>query len=122
MIDGKNCMAKILLSAGCSWTDKNFISSDKDIPVEDRSGWQMWPEIIANKIGMKSINAGLSGSSNKDIFDSVVDNLNTHKNIGMVIIMLSSWDRIRYMGEVKFPFYNFLVHNTEPYKNYKKLY
>lgn len=101
-------MNKILLTAGCSWTDKDFISTDTSIPMEQRAGWNMWPEIIANKMNMKSVNMGKCGADNKHIFDSIVDSLYKHKEIGMVIIMFSSWDRFSYMGQQKIPLGSFL--------------
>lgn len=115
-------MDKVLLTSGCSWTDKNFISTDTILPVELRGGWPMWPEIIAKTLGMKSVNTGKCGADNKYIFDSIIDGLDEYKNVGLVIIMLSSWDRFSYMGKPKFPLGNFYMGNKNEFKEKRKLY
>lgn len=115
-------MGKVLLTSGCSWTDKNFISTDSTVPIELRGGWPMWPEIIAKTFGMKSINTGKCGADNKYIFDSIIDGLNEYKNIGMVIVMLSSWDRFSYMGNQKHPLGSFYMGNKKGSEEKKKLY
>ena len=89
----------ILLAAGCSWTDQNFMSSDKSLSADNRGGWPMWPELIANRLNLQCINKGRSGASNEYIFNKVLDAIQIEKNIKLVVVMWSGWDRFMYLGE-----------------------
>lgn len=113
-------MKKILLTGGCSWTDArdaNFESPEDVYP--------MWPELIANRMKMKSLNLGYSGACNEYIFNKIVDHV-YHNNIGMVIVVWTTWDRFSYMSEknFKYPIGSFLMGNSKNkiYTKSKKLY
>ena len=75
-------MKKILLTSGCSFTEKNFKSlfhPDMD------TNWPMWPEVLAKKLDMECINLGLSGSGNEYIYSTLLDEIVKRDNIGLVI-------------------------------------
>lgn len=89
---------KILLASGCSYTDENYKSFDKDANVN----WKMWPEILSDYLNLKCINKGRSGQGADYIFDSILEGLATYGNrIDTVAILWSSSDRL--------PFFNFTL-------------
>ena len=75
-------MKKILLTSGCSFTDKNFTS---DIHPDMDTEWPMWPELLAKKLDMDCINLGQSGSGNEYIYFTLLDEIVKRDNIGLVI-------------------------------------
>jgi lysophospholipase L1-like esterase len=72
---------------GDSWTEGQGTT-------EDRKEWKnySWVKIVSDKIGIKSINNGISGNSNLNIFNKVVDDLieDKIKSDDIVVIMWSS--------------------------------
>ena len=82
-------MAKILLVSGCSYTTNNYISHIH--PKMDCS-WPKWPELLANKLNMKCINLGASGSGPEYIYSSILDKLIT-LNIEDVGLVIAGWSR-----------------------------
>lgn len=109
-----------LVTAGCSWTDSGFRTHDTS--VEDRGPWPMWPEHVAHHLGMKCINYGRVGCDNKYIFDRIVDEVYSNKNVGMVIAMMTSWDRTCYMGEFKHPAASMVMRHHPDYQQQMELY
>lgn len=110
------------MSAGCSWTDKNFKSTDPNISKENQGGWPMWPEIVSSKLNIHSKNLGFCGTDNGHIFNSVVDEVHSNKNIKFVIVAWTSWDRFDYMGNQKHPIGSFAIANSKEYKGKNKIY
>ena len=104
---------EILIAAGCSFTDPNFKSLDSSLEESERGGWPMWPEIIANQLNLKSINMGKYGAGNDYIFNQVIDQLYTQKNIKLVVVMWSGWDRFNYMGKLITPISYFVSNNLK---------
>lgn len=85
---------KILLASGCSFTDSNFKSLDTTISEEQRSGWPMWPELMANELGLKCVNRGRSGGGADHILNSIIEEIATHGNkVDTVAILWSGCDR-----------------------------
>jgi hypothetical protein len=72
---------------GDSWTEGQGTT-------DNREEWKnySWVKIISNKLGIDSINNGVSGNSNIKIFNKVVDDLieGKIKNDDIVVIMWSS--------------------------------
>lgn len=90
-------MTKILLSSGCSYTDQNYISIDNTISYNERGGWPMWPELMAQELSLKSINVGEKGRDNTFILDSILDGICVHGSaIDTVAILWTSADRMPF--------------------------
>lgn len=72
---------------GDSWTEGQGTSND-------RNEWKnySWTKVLSDKLNIKSINNGISGSSNLNIFNKVVDDLieGKIKKNDIVVIMWSS--------------------------------
>lgn len=82
---------KILIAAGCSYTDKNYQSCDPDVKVD----WPMWPELLANRLDLKCVNYGRSGAGCDNIFDGVLEGIETYKDrVDTVAVLWSGSDRI----------------------------
>ena len=75
-------MRKILLTGGCSYTDKDWCSDFHDIGP---NAWPFWPEILGKKLDMEVINLAHSGAGNEYIYYSLLDKIATIDNIGLVI-------------------------------------
>ena len=113
----------ILLASGCSWTAENSISTDHSLSNEDRGGWAMWPELLANELNLSHLNVAKSGIGNKEIFDSIVDVINTKTNIKLVIVAWSGWDRFKKMGiHDQHPLASLMINECADYSKYKKIY
>lgn len=88
---------KILLAAGCSYTDKNYQSFDKDIPEEQQGGWKKWPEILADELDLECINVGRCGAGADFIFNELIKNLSIYGDrIDTVAVLWSGADRMTY--------------------------
>jgi hypothetical protein len=109
-----------LITAGCSWTDPSFMTHDPS--VEDRGPWPMWPEYVANYVNMNSINLGQVGCDNKYIFDRIVDEVYSNNRVGYVIAMMTSWDRVSYMGKFKHPAASIIMRHHPEYRRQNEIY
>ena len=65
-------MKKILLTSGCSFTDKSFVS---DFHHDLDTSWPKWPELLAKKLDMDCINLGFSGAGNEYIYTSLLNEI-----------------------------------------------
>ena len=83
-------MKKILLVSGDSWTDKSFIS---DFHPNLDTSWPKWPEMLAKKLDMDCVNLGKMGAGNEYIFSSLLDEIVSLDNIGLVIAAWSPCHR-----------------------------
>jgi len=83
---------KYLIASGCSFTDAGFTS---DFHPEMKCDWPKWPEILAEKLEMKSINVGYCGSGNEGIYSRALDTIASFdpKDIGLVIVAWSQSQR-----------------------------
>ena len=87
-------MKKILIASGCSFTEKNFMST---FHPEMDCTWDKWPELLAQKLDMDCINLGSSGAGNEYIYNSIVQEfLKTKTNrIGLV---MAGWTQAKRFG------------------------
>ena len=87
-------MKKILIASGCSFTEKNFMST---FHPEMDCTWDKWPELLAEKLDMDCINLGCSGAGNEYIYNSIVQEfLKTKTNrIGLV---MAGWTQAKRFG------------------------
>jgi hypothetical protein len=75
---------KKLLVSGCSWTEGT--ADDKII----------WPEILAEKMGLELVNLGKGGAGNEYIFSAVCDSLVELDDISFVVVMWSEYFRLDF--------------------------
>lgn len=70
-----------LYAFGDSWTEGQGVDSEIESTLKDRELLRSfrnelsWIKILADKIGIESINKGLSGHSNQKIFNEIVNNI-----------------------------------------------
>ena len=76
-------MVKKLLAVGCSYTD-------------DAYPFPVWPKLLAEKFNMECINLGRCGSGNENIYSRTLDTLVTEKNLGLVVVMWSEFQRLDF--------------------------
>ena len=74
---------KKLIAIGCSYTEK-------------WNAWKSWPEVLADKLDMDCVNLGRCGSGNEQILAKTVDVVLNEKNIGLIVLMWSEWQRIDF--------------------------
>ena len=70
-------MKKLLIASGCSFTEKDFVSTHH--PEMDCT-WDKWPELLAEKLNMNCINLGSRGAGNEYIYNSIVEQVIKTKN------------------------------------------
>lgn len=76
-------MRKILIAGGDSNTEPNK--------------WKMWPELLADKLDMDFVNLGKSGQGNEYIFNTTIEEIHKHDNIGLVVVGWSTAPRRDYL-------------------------
>ena len=96
-------MKKILLAGGCSMTDPNYISG---VHPEMDCSWPKWPELLAKKLDMDSINLGTCGAGNEYIYSSLLEKILKKKDqIGLVMVGWTQCQRkdfqVRHLGHWK---------------------
>jgi len=74
---------KKLIAIGCSYTQNAY-------------GFPVWPTCLAGKLDMKCVNLGKQGAGNKHILSKIVDTVLTEKNIGLVVVMWSQFQRLDF--------------------------
>jgi len=77
-------MKKILLVAGCSYSNEKFRSvHHPELDID----WPLWPELLAEKLDMELVNLSWSGAGQEYIYSNIIDKLQTidHSKIGYVI-------------------------------------
>ena len=82
-----------LIAIGCSYTEGygNKFSDRRELIERGPKGdFTRWPAILADKLNMECINLGRSGMA------KLIDTLITEKNIGLVVIMWSEWQRMDF--------------------------
>jgi len=85
---------KVLIAAGCSYTDSKFYSQDETLSEEKRGGWPMWPELLADHLSLKCINTGKCGASNDFIINSVINEIAKNAdNVDTVAVLLTGSER-----------------------------
>ena len=86
---------KKLVVSGCSWGDDIFFSPfHPDMDCD----WPKWPEILAEKLGMKCVNLCKCGAGQEYIYSSISDYLQKtpKEEIGQVIAAWSTAPRRDY--------------------------
>jgi len=84
---------KLLIAGGCSYTDKNFKTYASDFNMPGKT-WPMWPEYLAKRLGLRSVNVGKSGNDNFTIFNSVLKAITLNEGkVDTVVVLWSGWDR-----------------------------
>lgn len=91
----------VLVAGGCSFTDPKFRSVYH--PEMDVS-FAKWPELVGKQLGYKVINTGTSGAGNKLIADRVMDAVLTNKNVKIVMVLWSGFDRFSVYNKINCPF------------------
>jgi len=76
-------VVKKLLAVGCSY-------------AEDVYPFPVWPKLLAEKFNMECINLGRCGSGNEYIYSRTLDTLVTEKNLGLVVVMWSEFQRLDF--------------------------
>lgn len=90
---------KILLAAGCSYTDPNFLSRDETIPNHQKGGWKMWPELVAEELNLKCVNYGRSGRCNDYILQEILTGLSKYRDqVDTVAVLLTGAERYSFFG------------------------
>ena len=74
---------KKLIAIGCSYT-------------EDKYEFPVWPTHLADNLDMDCVNLGKSGSGNEQILAKILDTVLTEKNIGLVVVMWSQFQRFDF--------------------------
>jgi len=84
---------KKLIAIGCSFTEHNLRSdSSPDIDHD----FPRWPQHLADKLDMECVNLGQCGSGNKQILSKIINTVLTEKNIGIVVVMWSQFQRLDF--------------------------
>ena len=101
-------MTKKLLAVGCSYT-------------ADVYPFPVWPQLLAKKFNMECINLGQAGRGNEYIYSRTLDTLVTEKNIGLVVVMWSEFQRLDFCFRGRWKTLHFKVgpieRNTDPWAN-----
>tara|TARA_B100000029_G_scaffold491644_1_gene552080 strand:+ start:197 stop:1138 length:942 start_codon:yes stop_codon:yes gene_type:complete len=89
-------MKKLLIASGCSFTEKDFVSTYH--PEMDCT-WDKWPELLAEKLNMNCINLGSRGAGNEYIYNSIVEQVIKTKNnkIGLIVVGWSESKRFNFV-------------------------
>jgi lysophospholipase L1-like esterase len=84
---------KKLIAIGCSYTEHNLTSiNSPDVDFD----FPRWPQHLADMLDMDCVNLGRSGSGNDQILAKTVDVVLNEKNIGLVVLMWSEWQRVNF--------------------------
>lgn len=105
---------KYLLASGCSYTDPNYVTPDKNVPEELRGPWPMWPELMASKLGLNVLNVGECGNSNTAIYNSIISAINMHEDeIDTIAVLWTGWDRTELFHYWKFQLLHFFSYYSD---------
>ena len=85
---------KILFAAGCSYTDKDYVSFDNSLPKDRMGGWKFWPEIMADELNLTCVNAGKSGRGADFMFNETIKAIAMYGDrLDTIAILWSGSDR-----------------------------
>ena len=84
---------KKLIAIGCSYTEHYLVSSQS--PHIDHD-FIRWPQYLAEMLDMGFVNLGRSGAGNDQILSKTLDVMLREKDIGLVVLMWSEWQRIGF--------------------------
>lgn len=106
---------KYLLASGCSYTDPNYVTPDKNVPEELRGPWPMWPELMASNLGLTVLNVGECGNSNTAIYNSIISAINMYEDeIDTIAVLWTGWDRTELFHYWKFQLLHFFSYYSDP--------
>ena len=91
---GKNTVPK-LISIGCSYTEHYLDSMHTKIKLD----FPRWPEHLSDKLDMEYVNLGRTGMGNEYMVSQLLETLMRVKEIGLVVIMWSEWQRMDFQIE-----------------------
>jgi len=98
MLKSSRKKRKKLIAIGCSYTE-NY----KSFPT--------WPTHLAKELDMKCVNLGQRGAGNNYILSKIIDTVLTEKNIGLVVVMWSQFQRLDFeMSDNKWDSLNLDTH------------
>ncbi len=100
-------MTKWLVASGDSWTAGTnvrdqygkavfWVNGKKNPSKYVNPEFPLWPEVLANKLGMKYLNVGRGGSGNEFIYNRMIDALIEEDNIGFAVCSWSHFDRVDF--------------------------
>ena len=81
---------KYLIVSGDSNTDHNFRSVSR--PAQDFS-YKKWPELLAEKLGMKCINVANCGSGNEFIYTTIRNEIVKIKDKSEIGLVIAAWSQ-----------------------------
>ena len=84
---------KKLIAIGCSYTE-HYLRSDRSPDIDH--DFPRWPQHLADKLDMECVNLGQCGSGNKQILSKIINTVLTEKNIGIVVVMWSQFQRLDF--------------------------
>ena len=84
---------KKLIAVGCSFTEHYLVSSQS--PHIDHD-FIRWPQYLAEMLDMGFVNLGRSGAGNDQILAKTLDAVIKEKDVGLVVLMWSEWQRIGF--------------------------
>jgi len=93
-------MVKKLLAVGCSYT-------------EDVYPFPVWPKLLAEKFNMECINLGQWAAGNEYIYSRTLDTLVTEKNLGLVVVMWSEFQRLDFCKNGRWEALHYKVGDVE---------
>ena len=86
MLKSSRKKRKKLIAIGCSYT-------------ENYKSFSAWPTHLAKELDMKCVNLGQRGAGNNYILSKIIDTVLTEKNIGLVVVMWSQFQRLDFQYE-----------------------
>ena len=81
-----------LIAIGCSYTEEYLDSTE----TKTKHNFPRWPKLLADKLDMECVNLGKSGMGQEYMVAKLLDTLISEKNIGVVVIMWSEWQRLDF--------------------------
>lgn len=84
-----------LIAIGCSYTE-HYLNS---MHTETKLDYPRWPELLAKKLDMECVNLGLCGIGHEYMIFKLLEVLMSKKDIGLVVIMWSEWQRMEFEHE-----------------------
>ena len=81
-----------LIAIGCSYTEYY----EDSMHTKTKHNFPRWPKLLADKLDMECVNLGKCGMGHEYMVAKLLDTLISEKNIGLVVIMWSEWQRLDF--------------------------
>ena len=102
---------KKLIAIGCSFTEHHLTSS---LSPNLNFDFPRWPQHLADMLDMECVNLGKQGAGNDYILAKTVDVMLREKDVGLVVLMWSEWQRIGFQHYENWNIWNhFTPHYTD---------